>query len=171
MIGPMEREWVAEESALIAAPVDRVYAAVADLRRMGRWSPECFAVWVRGGAVEVDTRFTGFNRHGWRVWFTNCEVTLAEPGQAFAFRVSSLRLPVALWGYRFEAVSDGTTRLTEYWQDLRRDYRGAGFMERIGRIFTGVASLDRAEANRKGMRATLNRIKIAVESPHGPSAP
>src|SRR5260370_26733857 len=83
MIGRMEREWVAEESALVAAPVDRVYAAVADLRRMGRWSPECFAVWVRGGAVQVDTRFTGFNRHGWGVWFTNCEVTLAEPGQAF----------------------------------------------------------------------------------------
>src|SRR5258708_23910496 len=124
----MVREWVAEESALIAAPVDRVYAAVADLRRMSRWSPECFAVWVRGGAVEVDTRFTGFNRHGWRVWVTKCEVTLAEPGQAFAFPVSRLRLPVALWGYRVDAVSAGKAPLNGYSQDPRPRLPAAGFL-------------------------------------------
>src|SRR5258708_20576533 len=108
MIGPMEREWVAEESALIAAPVDRVYAAVADLRRMGRWSPECFAVWVRGGAVQVDTRFTGFNRHGWRAWFTNCAGTLAEPRHAFSFPVSTPPPPVAPRGAPVPAGSHRT---------------------------------------------------------------
>ncbi|MCW2917545.1 MAG: Activator of Hsp90 ATPase 1 family protein [Actinomycetia bacterium] len=158
----MEREWVAEESVVVAASPEQVYAAVADLRRMGDWSPECFAVRVRG-PVRLDTTFVGFNRLGWRVWFTNGRVTAAEPGEVFAFRVSSFGVEVALWGYRMEGGPDGT-RLTEYWQDLRRDARGAGFVSLLGRIFTGVPAADRAALNREGMRSTLARIKAALES-------
>lgn len=157
----MEREWVAEESVLIDAPPERVYAAVADPKRMTHWSPELFAVWVRGGAVDEGTTFTGFNRRGWRVWFSNCEVTAAIPGQVFAFRVSSFRIPVALWGYRLEEVPGGT-RLTEYWQDLRRGHRGAGLVSLLGRVFTGVRPGDRAGVNREGMRTTLQRIKSTI---------
>lgn len=157
----MEREWVAEESMLIEAPPERVYATVADPRRMTRWSPELFGVWVRGGEVREGTTFTGFNRRGWRVWFTNCEVTAALPGQVFAFRVSSFRLPVALWGYRLEEVPGGT-RLTEYWQDLRRDQRGAALISLLGRVFTGVKAGNRASVNREGMRTTLERIKSSI---------
>jgi uncharacterized protein YndB with AHSA1/START domain len=159
----VEREWVAEESVVIAAPPERVYAAVADLRRMGDWSPECFAVLVRGRAIRQDTTFVGFNRLGRRVWFTNGRVTAAEPGKVFAFRVSSFGVEVALWGYRMEGGPDGT-RLTEYWQDLRRDARGAGFVALLGRVFTGVPAADRAALSRRGMRTTLARIKAALES-------
>ncbi|HEX2313288.1 MAG TPA: SRPBCC family protein [Thermomonospora sp.] len=159
----MEREWVAEESVVVTAPPERVYAAVADLRRMGRWSPECFAVWVRGGSVREGTRFVGFNRIGWRVWFTNCRVTAAKRGEVFAFRVYSFGIPVALWGYRMEGVADGSTRLTEYWEDLRRDHRGAGFVSLLGKVFTGVPAERRAALNRQGMRATLGRIKAALD--------
>ncbi|MCW2889361.1 MAG: hypothetical protein QOE54_7279 [Streptosporangiaceae bacterium] len=159
----MEREWVAEESVMIAAPPEQVYAAVADLRRMGEWSPECFAVRIRGRTVGPDTTFIGFNRLGWRVWFTNGRVTAAEPGKVFAFRVSSFGVEVALWGYRMEGGPDGT-RLTEYWQDLRRDARGAGFISVLGHVFTGVSAADRAALNRQGMRSTLARIKAVLES-------
>ncbi|MEU8346592.1 Polyketide cyclase / dehydrase and lipid transport [Actinomadura meyerae] len=163
----MEREWVVEESTAVAAGARDVYAAVADLRRMGDWSPEVFAVWVRGRAVAPGTRFVGFNRIGWRVWFTTCQVTAAVPGEAFAFRVSSFGMPVALWGYRFEDVSDDPaaprTRLTEYWEDLRRDGRGAAFVSVLGKVFTGVPAERRAAVNRAGMRATLDRIRTAVE--------
>ncbi|MEV0666949.1 SRPBCC family protein [Actinomadura luteofluorescens] len=163
----MEREWVVEESVVVAAPARDVYAAVANLRRMGEWSPEVFATWVRGRAVRPGTRFVGFNRIAWRVWFTTCQVSAAVPGEAFAFRVSSFGVPVALWGYRFEDVSQDPsaprTRLTEYWEDLRRDHRGAGFVSLLGKVFTGVPAERRAEVNRKGMRATLDRIRTAVE--------
>ncbi|MGW2310469.1 SRPBCC family protein [Actinomadura luteofluorescens] len=163
----MEREWVVEESVVVAAPARDVYAAVANPRRMGEWSPEVFATWMRGRAVGPGTRFVGFNRIGWRVWFTTCQVSAAVPGEAFAFRVSSFGLPVALWGYRFEDVSQDPsaprTRLTEYWEDQRRDHRGAGFVSLLGRVFTGVPAEGRAEVNRKGMRATLDRIRTAVE--------
>ncbi|GGT59961.1 SRPBCC family protein [Actinomadura citrea] len=163
----MEREWVVEESVVVAAPARDVYAAVANLRRMGEWSPEVFATWVRGRAVRPGMRFVGFNRIGWRVWFTTCQVSAAVPGEVFAFRVSSFGVPVALWGYRFEDVAQDSsaprTRLTEYWEDLRRDHRGAGFVSLLGKVFTGVAAEGRAEVNRKGMRATLDRIRTAVE--------
>jgi uncharacterized protein YndB with AHSA1/START domain len=175
MIGPMERahrgrfdpsaldrEWVAEESVLIDAAPERVYAAVADPRAMTAWSPELFAVWMRRRPVEEGLRFTGWNRRGPFVWFTGCEVTAAVSAEVFAFRVRSFRLPVALWGYRLEAVPGGT-RLTEYWQDLRRDHRGAVLGALLGRIFTGVKAGDRAGVNRDGMRATLERIKATVE--------
>jgi uncharacterized protein YndB with AHSA1/START domain len=159
----MEREWVAEESVVIAAPPERVYAAVADLRRMGEWSPECFAVRVRGGVVEPDATFIGFNRRGPYVWFTNGRVTAAEPGEVFAFRVSSFGVEVALWGYRMEGGPD-RTRLTEYWQDLRRDARGSTLVSWLGRVLTGVPAADRAALNREGMRSTLAHIKAALET-------
>ncbi|MGI5206825.1 SRPBCC family protein [Spirillospora sp. CA-108201] len=163
----MEREWVVEESVVVAAPARDVYAAVANLRRMGEWSPEVFATWVRGRAVRPGTRFVGFNRIGWRVWFTTCQVSAAVPGEVFAFRVSSFGVPVALWGYRFEDVSQDPsaprTRLTEYWEDQRRDHRGAGFVSLLGKVFTGVPAEGRAEVNREGMRATLDRIRTGAE--------
>ncbi|MFD0904035.1 SRPBCC family protein [Actinomadura sediminis] len=170
MIDAMEREWVVEESVAVDAGPDTVYAAVADLRRMGEWSPEVFATWIRGRTIAPGTRFVGFNRLGWRVWFTTGRVTVAEPGRAFAFRVTSFGMPVALWGYRFEGFDvDGTprTRLTEYWEDLRRDTRGAAFVSLLGRVFTGVPAERRAELNRRGMRATLDRIRTGVERAPG----
>ncbi|WP_131742573.1 SRPBCC family protein [Actinomadura roseirufa] len=161
----MEREWVVEESVAIDAAAGDVYAAVADPRRMGDWSPEVFATWVRDRAIEPGARFVGFNRIGRRVWFTTCQVTVALPGEAFAFRVSTFGMPVALWGYRIEDVGDASaprTRLTEYWEDLRRDGRAATVAALLGRVFTGVPAERRAEVNRAGMRATLDRIRAGV---------
>ncbi len=160
----MEREWVAEESVLIAAPAERVFAAVADPRRATQWSPEVFKVWLRDAPVEEGSRFVGFNRRGPFVWFTTCEVTAHVPGLAHAFRVSSFGMDVAVWGYRLEPL-DGSTRLTEYWHDLRRDSRTAWLVSLLGRVFTGVRAERRAALNRAGMRATLARVKAALETP------
>ncbi|GAB3675993.1 hypothetical protein GCM10027589_46130 [Actinocorallia lasiicapitis] len=165
MIVSVEREWVAEESVLIDAPAAKVYAAVSDPRRAVEWSPEVFKVWLRDDSAEEGARFVGFNRRGPFVWFTTCDVTANVPETAFAFRVYSFGMEVALWGYRIEPVGDGTTRLTEYWQDLRRDYRLAPLVSWMGRVFTGVRAGDRAALNRIGMRTTLNRVKSGLETP------
>src|SRR4051794_29740539 len=74
-------ERTVEESIVIEAGPERVYGALADPRRMGEWSPELFRVWLRGDPAEPGTRFVGFNRIGWRVWFTNCRVSVATPGE------------------------------------------------------------------------------------------
>ncbi|MFI1764514.1 SRPBCC family protein [Streptomyces sp. NPDC020800] len=156
----VKRLWKVEESVLVDASAKDVYAAVADLRNMGKWSPECFGVWIRGREVRAGTGFVGFNRKGFLLWFTTCRVVRAERSREFAFRVTTFGLPVALWGYRFQP-EEGATRVTEYWEDLRTG-PGARTAEFLGRVFTGTRPADRAEVNRAGMRTTLGRLKASL---------
>ncbi len=150
---------VTEQITVAAAPGE-VFAAVADLRRMARWSPECFAVWVWRGPDGLPRRFVGWNRRGAFVWFTTCRVVVARPGEEFAFDVTTFGQPVSRWGYRFAPAAEeaGGTLVTEYWQDSRN--RAALV---LGRIFTGAVATRRPEANREGMRATLLRLKSDLE--------
>lgn len=147
-----------EEHIVVSAPPAKVFAAVADVRRMARRSPECFAVWVWRKRNGLPARFIGWNRHGPRVWFSSCRVLVADPGEEFAFDVSALGFPVARWGYRF-AATEGGTEVTEYWSDKRT--RGANI---LGRIVMGKLSNRRPEVNREGMRHTLRHLKSDLES-------
>lgn len=152
----MKRRWKVQESIVVEASAEELYAALSHVRNMGKWSPECFLVWHRGRTVREGSRFVGFNRKGPWVWFTNCRVTVADAPHEFAFGVRTFGLPVALWGYRLEREGDAT-RVTEYWQDLRTG-PGARLTELLGRAFTGTRPDDRADANSAGMRATLQRL-------------
>ena len=147
-------------STQVAAPVEAVYDLVADLPRMGEWSPECTSVTWRGGATEavVGARFRGWNRKGPLRWFTDGVVVEADRGRALAFDVRGLGLEVARWGYRFEPEGDGAwCTVTEEWTDHRSPpYRA----------ITGVVInvRDRPSHNRAGMERTLAKIKVAAEA-------
>ena len=104
------------------------------------------------------SRFVGFNRRGPWVWFTTCQVVTAQPGEEFAFDVTTFGMPVARWSYRLAAVPEGT-QVTESWRDQRG--RGAHL---LGRAFTGKVAKNRAQANRDGMRTTLARLKRELEA-------
>jgi hypothetical protein len=147
-----------EERIVVGADASRAYDAVAEVHRMARWSPECFAVWVYRRRDGRPDRFVGFNRRRGYVWFTTCRVVVAEPAREFAFDVTTFGLPVARWGYRFAPV-DGGTEVTEYWNDRRSP--GAW---RLGRIFTGRGTHQRPQINRDGMRVTLERLRRELES-------
>ncbi len=134
------------------------YESVSDVRRMGRRSPECFAVWVWSRRDGAPSRFVGFNRRGPLVWFTTCRVVTAEPGVEFAFDVTTFGMPVARWSYRFAPAPEGT-EVTESFLDRRN--RGAFIM---GRVFTGKAANNRPEINRESMRTTLARLKAELEA-------
>ncbi|RKE17845.1 SRPBCC family protein [Streptomyces sp. TLI_171] len=160
----MSRLWTVRESVTVHASAEAVYAAVGDLPNLARWSPECIAVRQVGrGPVRPGTRFLGFNRKGPFLWFTDCRVTVARASEEFAFRVGIFGLPVAVWGYLVEPAGPGAVLVTEYWEDLRTGPR-SGLTELLGRVFTGTRPTDRAALNRAGMRATLERLKSAVES-------
>src|SRR5690242_21846702 len=78
-------------STRIAAPPERVWELVADVTRMGEWSPECYRCeWlsVQPGP-RVGAHFRGHNRQGPFRWSLECVVTACTPGQDFAF--STLR--------------------------------------------------------------------------------
>ena len=147
-----------EERIEVAAPAAEVFAAVADVHRMARRSPECFATLVLRKRNGRPANFIGFNKHGLHLWFSSCHVQVADPGKEFAFDVFALGFPVARRGYRFTPTSGGT-EVTEYWLDKRT--RGADV---LGRIFIGKAQNFREEINRDGMRESLRRLKSELES-------
>jgi hypothetical protein len=138
-----------------------LYDLVANLPRMGEWSPECEHVTWHGDVSNpaVGARFVGHNRKGARRWSTHGTVTVADRGNEFAFEVRSvLNLPVSLWSYRFDAVPGGT-RVVESTHDRR------GWLIRtLGRLVTGVS--DRPARNRETMTTTLQRLKEAAETGH-----
>ena len=73
------------ESLTVAAPADLVYGLVADLPRMGEWSPECERVTWRGGATcaAAGAQFIGHNKAGSVRWMTQGVVvagTRSPPG-------------------------------------------------------------------------------------------
>jgi uncharacterized protein YndB with AHSA1/START domain len=144
----------------VDAPAEVVWDMVADVTRMGEWSPECYSChWVgRRREPVVGARFVGFNKRGWTRWFTTNEVEAADRGRAFAFRT---RETGVRWGYRFEAdEAGGTTTLTE-----TRDVSGARtWLIRLTSPFVGGMG-SHADELRDGMRKTLDRIKAAAESP------
>ncbi|MFD9105869.1 SRPBCC family protein [Streptomyces virginiae] len=160
-----ERRWSLEEHIVVdAAPAD-VHRVVADLRNMGRWSPECRRVWVPRPPARPGSRFVGLNRRGPFIWFTVGRIkVLRAPGASggsggsgeFTFDVGVFGLPIARWGYRCEAEGAGT-RVTETWQDLRTG-RGSRLTELLGTVFAGTSPERRIEVNRAGMRTTLARL-------------
>lgn len=148
-----------EVSVDVAAAPSALYAMVSDVTRMHEWSPENVACSWNGGASgpTVGARFSGRNRRGWRRWSTVNEVVEAQPGAVFAFRTSSMGLPVAEWRYRFADDEDGGTTVTESWTDQR-----GTLISVLGRLATGVG--DRAVHNRESMRQTLAALKAAAEA-------
>jgi len=146
-----------EVSENVAAPAPNVYALVADLPRMGEWSPEnTGGRWLRGASgPAVGARFRGTNRAGWRFWSTTVTVRSADVGRRFAFDVDVVGVPVATWEYTFADAADGCV-VTERWTDRR-----PGWMRAASIPVTGVRN--RGEHNRANMQETLRRLKAAAE--------
>ena len=144
-------------SITIDRPPAEVWAAIADITRMGDWSPECIAGrWV-GGATgpAIGATFEGDNvaklaGRTIKKWTTTSEVTACEPGAVFEFVAEGH----TTWRYSFEAAGTGT-RVTETF-----DYTAKGFM---GFVYDKV--LFRPKAMTKGMQRTLERVKAGLEHP------
>jgi hypothetical protein len=147
-----------EDSTVIARPPEVVYEMIADITRMGEWSPVCRACWWDEGAgPAVGAWFTGRNELGERTWETRSQVVAAEPGKHFAFVVGGSRVR---WSYSLAPV-EGGTRVTESWEFLPDGL--ATFDERYGDDAAAQVA-DRLETARRGIPATLAAIKSAAES-------
>jgi hypothetical protein len=105
---------------VVSATASQVYDLVADLPRMGEWSPECAAVeWEDAHARPVvGARFVGHSRTGPRKlirWSRRGRVLVVDPGHEFAFATEEGGREGVVWRYRFEPV-DGGTRVTESYE-------------------------------------------------------
>ena len=156
-----ERKRSDSVSTDIAAPPDRVYALIADITRMGEWSPECYlCTWTKGATgPAVGARFKAKNK-GRRgpSWSTTPAVTVADPGRAFAFNRSGPGMGSYTWRYDLEPTPTGT-RLTE---SFEAEKPLGSFMTWLTMKWTGSA--DRDADLHEGMVTTLARIKTASES-------
>ena len=92
MTGTSSRWWLRSDSEeiVIDAPADAIYDLVAELPRMGEWSPECQQVeWTNGSTGPVvDATFVGHNKGGpagLMKWSRNGRVLEADRGRTFAF--------------------------------------------------------------------------------------
>jgi hypothetical protein len=149
-------------SITVARPPAEVYALVADITRMGEWSPVCTKCWWDDDATPaaVGSWFTGRNVLPERTWETHCEVVVAEPGREFAFLVGGNEQAFTRWSYTFATTPDGT-ELTETWAPQ------PAILARFaaGSDDGGAAMLDeRAELARTGIPATLAAIKASAEA-------
>ena len=145
-------------SVVVDAPPDHVWDMVADVTRMGEWSPECTSCRWLGKRHEpvVGARLGGFHKRGWARGLTTNEVEQAERGRSFVFRV---RETGVRWGYHLDGDA-GTTTLTE----TRALSSARTWLIRLFGPFTG--GVDRhADELRAGMAETLRRIKAAAEAP------
>jgi uncharacterized protein YndB with AHSA1/START domain len=105
------------ESVEVDASPEVVWGLVADITRMGEWSPECVrAEWHEGWDTPVvGAEFSGTNRAGEFEWTVPCQVVASEPGRLFAF-VAPTTLDDeshrSTWRYEF-APRDGGCTVTE----------------------------------------------------------
>ena len=147
------------ESLAVVAPADAVYDLVADLPRMGEWSPECERVTWRGGATSAvsGARFLGYNRDGLLRWMTQGEVVTAEPGRHLAFEISVGPIKLARWEYFIvpDDADPSTCTVVEEWTDRRPGWYRAAADKALG---------SRRESNQLGMVKTLTNLKRAAET-------
>jgi len=163
---PSSRWWLRQDSeqTFVAASAKRVFQLLADMPRMGEWSPECQQVEWTGdtAAPAVGARFVGHNRGGPRglmKWSRGGRVLVADPGREFAFVTEEGGKESTIWRYQLESV-DGGTRITESYE-----VKTIPAWARVIDIPT-----NRARELREGMRHTLARLKVAAEAAMDPAS-
>jgi polyketide cyclase/dehydrase/lipid transport protein len=161
-IGPGKRRTVTLREHIAVTPRE-AWGAVADVTRIGEWSPECTGGSWLGNLAEpvVGARFAGTNRKDKVRWTTRCTITQAEPGRALTWDVK-LGLPLARWSFVFTPTEHGTL-VEQTGRDLRVGPLGS-FSARLGEAALRTGA--RADHNERTMRATLAALKQHLESAH-----
>jgi hypothetical protein len=155
------RWWLRQDSqsVVIEATAERIYQLVADLPRMGDWSPECRQVeWLAGSTgPAVGATFIGHNRGGplgLMKWSRRGRVLAADPDREFAFATEEGGRESTQWRYRLEPV-EGGTRVTESYT--------VHWIPTWARIVD--VPTNRARELREAMLHTLEQLKGAAEAP------
>jgi Polyketide cyclase / dehydrase and lipid transport len=96
----------------MAASADKIWDLIADVRNIGRFSPEVMeAQWLGGvNGPALGAKFRGHVKRNEiePVYWTTCEVTAREPGREFGFAVFLGDRAVNNWHYRLAPSAAGT---------------------------------------------------------------
>lgn len=140
----------------IAAPPEKVWAAVRDLRNMPRWSPQTAKSILRSDRLGEGARFLNINRKGLLVWPTRSKVVRFVENEEIAWRIKD---NFTIWSLRLEPTAGGT-RVTQ----TREAPDGISdiSVNLTKAVFGGVPKF--TETLQQDMGATLARIKAEVEA-------
>ncbi len=134
-----------------------VFAAIADITRMGEWSPECTGCRWTDGATgpAVGAHFEGDNKAvvlgiTAKRWTTNSEVTACVPGEIFEFVAEGY----TTWRYELSPTATGTKVTESYSYEA-----STGFQN-----FLRTTVMRRPAVMVTGMEQTLQRIKTVVDA-------
>jgi hypothetical protein len=156
----MQQGTTVEAHERIDASPETIYDLVADVTRMGDWSPECVSCeWIEGATgPTVGARFRARNRHGLARWSNKPRVIAADRGHEFGFvAVDPFGHDMTRWIYRMEPADTGTT-VTESFEMVRTIPL---YIRLYDRWVMGVK--DRKADLEANMRATLSKIRTAAE--------
>ncbi len=161
----MAIEMRGEASAHIGAPPERVYAAVADVTRMGEWSPECVGVtWADGcKGASVGAQFHGSNRRNDNEWTTPYTILVADEGKEFAWVVGTPEFQVTRWRFVFAPENGGTT-VTESFELGDQEVGFASAVASAPEHERDVLVEARRRQLVEDMQVTLARLKEFVEA-------
>jgi hypothetical protein len=159
---------VAEE--VVAARPELVWDLVAEVTRVGEWSPECiWAAWLgEPGRPQPGARFIGRNRilNGFEYEVT-CVVTEADRPRAFAWVVlddsGDPARPSSLWRYRIDPLPGGGSRVRQRFTHGP----GASYLREVAAWAPDQAAgiiAARRDGLRANMSAALRAMKAAAES-------
>ena len=143
----------ATDSIEIVAPSHLVYDLIADVTRMGEWSPECVSCEWLDDPGQVGSTFRGRNRNGLARWSTVARVLTAERPCIFSFATLHRDEVATRWTYHLEG--DERTRLSESFEAVSTP-RLFGVLERL-------IIRDRQQPLEAGIARTLATIKAAAE--------
>lgn len=158
--------------AVIAARPELVWDLVADVTRVGGWSPECIrAAWLgEPGRPQPGARFTGHNRFPNDYEYeVTCVVTEADRPRAFGWVVlddsGDPGRPSSSWRYWIDPLPDGRSRVRQrFTHGPGASYLRAVAAQAPDRAAEIIAA--RRDGLRANMSATLRAMKAAAESSH-----
>jgi hypothetical protein len=141
----------------ISAPPEFVYDLVADVTRMGEWSPECYRCeWLDGAtAAAPGVRFRGYNRLGRLRWQRTALVNTADRGREFGFTTvnDAVGREETRWRYTMEPSSSGTLLAESF------EFLWCSVPNRIAELL-----VPRGRQVNRGIEESLRRIKRAAEA-------
>ena len=160
---------------VVAARPELVWDLLADVTRVGGWSPECIqAAWLGEPArPQPGARFTGRNRfpNGFEYEVT-CVVTEADRPRTFAWVVlddsDDPARPSSSWRYRIDRLPGGSRVRQRFTHGPGDSYLRAVAAEAPDRAAGIIAA--RLDGLRANMSSTLRAMKVAAESSHATGA-
>jgi uncharacterized protein YndB with AHSA1/START domain len=145
----------AERTVTIDAAPEAVYDLIADVTRMGEWSPECVRCEWLGEPGGVGSRFRGYNRSGPARWSTTAEILAADRPRTFAFATLNGEKVGTRWTYTLEA-DDDRTELSESFESVSTP--------RLIALAERLFVRHRQQQLEAGIDHTLASIKAAAEA-------